>query len=106
MEISVLSFGSGSFFQKLPDGQWEPLVQKALDLGINYFDTASAYHFDKQNSPSETRIGQMVTTLVNADIEASYHRVQFDGSNLASGVYYYKLQAGSDADEKKLLLIR
>jgi hypothetical protein len=55
---------------------------------------------------NETRIGQMVTTLVNADIEASYHRVQFDGSNLASGVYYYKLQAGSDADEKKLLLIR
>ncbi len=58
MEVSVLSFGSGSFFQKLPDGQWEPLVQKALDLGINYFDTASTYHFDKKNSHSETRIGQ------------------------------------------------
>lgn len=60
MEVSALSFGSGSFFQKLPDGQWEPLVQRALDLGINYFDTASAYHFDKKNSHSETRIGQML----------------------------------------------
>jgi uncharacterized protein len=60
MEVSALAFGSGSFFQKLPDEQWEPLVQKALDLGINYFDTASAYYFDKKNSHSETRIGQVL----------------------------------------------
>ncbi len=60
MEISVLSFGSGSVFQRLPEGQWEPLVQKALELGINYFDTASAYNFDKKNPHSETRIGQIL----------------------------------------------
>jgi aryl-alcohol dehydrogenase-like predicted oxidoreductase len=60
MEIAVLSFGSGSFFQKLPDGQWEPLVQKALDLGINYFDTSASYNFDKKNSHSETRLGQLL----------------------------------------------
>ena len=60
MEVSVLSFGSGSFFQNLPDGQWEPLIQKALDLGINYFDCASVYNFNKANSHSETRLGQIL----------------------------------------------
>jgi len=60
MEVSVLAFGGGSFFQKLPDGQWEPLVQKALDLGVNYFDEASAYHHDKKNPHSETRMGQIL----------------------------------------------
>ena len=43
MEVSLLAFGSGSFFQKLPEGQWEPLVQKALDLGITFYDTADVY---------------------------------------------------------------
>ena len=60
MKVTALAFGSGRFFQTLPDGQWEPLVQKALDLGINYFDEASAYHFDKNNSHSETRLGQIL----------------------------------------------
>jgi aryl-alcohol dehydrogenase-like predicted oxidoreductase len=60
MEVSVLSFGGGSVFQNLPDGEWEPLVQKALELGINYFDAASAYNFNKKNSHSETRIGRIL----------------------------------------------
>ncbi len=86
MEISVLSFGSGSFFQRLPDGQWEPLIQKALDLGINYFDTASAYNFDKKNSHSETRIGQILlgrrkaayvcTKLEERDPEKAKHELE------------------------------
>jgi aryl-alcohol dehydrogenase-like predicted oxidoreductase len=60
MEVSVLSFGGGSVFQNLPDGEWEPLVQKALDLGINYFDAASGYNLNKTNSHSETRIGRIL----------------------------------------------
>jgi len=86
MEISLLSFGSGSFFQKLPEGQWEPLVQKALDFGINYFDTASAYNFDKKNSHSETRIGQVLrgrrkavyvcTKLEERDADKAKHELE------------------------------
>jgi aryl-alcohol dehydrogenase-like predicted oxidoreductase len=60
MEVSALIFGAGKFFQELPDGQWEPLVQRALDLGVNYFDEASGYHFNKLNAHSETRLGQIL----------------------------------------------
>jgi M6 family metalloprotease-like protein len=51
-------------------------------------------------------IGQQVATLVHGDQEFGYHEVKFDGSKLASGVYFYKIQAGTYVDTKKLLLLR
>jgi hypothetical protein len=51
-------------------------------------------------------LGQHVATLVKGEIDAGYHTLQFDGSGLASGVYFYRLQAGSYVDTKKLLLVR
>ena len=51
-------------------------------------------------------LGQKVAELVNGDIDAGYHEVQFDGSNHASGVYFYRLQAGSYVETKRLLLMR
>lgn len=51
-------------------------------------------------------LGQKVTELVNSIEEAGTHSVLFDGSNLASGVYIYKLQCNGFADTKKLLLLK
>ena len=51
-------------------------------------------------------LGQQVATLVNGDIDAGYHEVKFDASNLASGVYFYRLQAGDFVQARKLLLVR
>jgi hypothetical protein len=47
-----------------------------------------------------------VATLVNAVKEPGTYTVQFDGSNLASGVYFYRLQAGTYVETRKLLLLR
>jgi hypothetical protein len=51
-------------------------------------------------------LGQQVAQLVNGDMEAGYHEVKFDGSKLASGVYFYRMQAGSYVETRKLLLVR
>ena len=51
-------------------------------------------------------LGQKVAELVNADVDAGYHEVQFNARNLASGVYFYRLTAGSFVETKKLLLVR
>jgi len=51
-------------------------------------------------------LGQIVAVLVNSEMEAGNQTIRFNGSHLASGVYFYRLQAGSFVDTKKLLLIR
>ncbi len=51
-------------------------------------------------------LGQQVATLVNDEVEAGHHEVTFDASGLASGVYFYRLQAGSFVETKKLLFVR
>ena len=51
-------------------------------------------------------LGQLVTTLVDEQKQAGTHSVKFDASQLASGVYYYRLTAGSYAETRKLNLIK
>jgi hypothetical protein len=51
-------------------------------------------------------LGQQVTILQNAEQDAGYHEVRFDGSGLSSGLYFYRLQAGEHVQTRKLLLIR
>ena len=51
-------------------------------------------------------LGRQVSVLVNEKRDAGVHEVKFDGSNLASGVYFYRLQAGTYVGTKKLLLLR
>jgi hypothetical protein len=51
-------------------------------------------------------LGRELSRLVNERMDAGYHDVKFDGSALASGVYFYRLQAGSYVQTKKLMLLR
>jgi hypothetical protein len=51
-------------------------------------------------------LGSEVATLVNEKQSAGNYEVKFDGSKLASGVYFYKLQAGKYSSIRKLLLIK
>ena len=51
-------------------------------------------------------LGQKVADLVESEQEAGYHEVRFDGSGLSSGVYFYRLTAGSFVQTRKLLLLR
>jgi Secretion system C-terminal sorting domain len=51
-------------------------------------------------------LGQEVATLVNEVQKASKYVATFDAKSLASGVYFYKLQAGNFVASKKLLLLK
>ena len=51
-------------------------------------------------------IGKVVTTLVNQNQDAGNYKIDFDASELSSGVYYYKIQTGEFTTVKKMLLIK
>ncbi len=50
--------------------------------------------------------GQEVATLVNGNLSAGSHTVNFDGASLTSGVYLYRLTAGSFTAQKKMVLMK
>jgi hypothetical protein len=51
-------------------------------------------------------LGQTVATLVDENKPAGVHTVQFDATSLSSGVYLYRLEAGTFAATKKLIVLK
>jgi hypothetical protein len=51
-------------------------------------------------------LGREVALLVNQFRQAGTYDVQFDGSTLSSGVYFYRLETGSFTQTKKMLLVK
>lgn len=51
-------------------------------------------------------LGRELETLVNKYQNAGLHSVTFDGKDLPSGIYFYKLQAGEFSKTKKLILLK
>jgi hypothetical protein len=50
-------------------------------------------------------LGREVATLVDGELLAGEHEVTFDGRGLATGVYFYRLQAGKFVETKRLVLL-
>jgi hypothetical protein len=51
-------------------------------------------------------LGKEVKTLVNETKPAGIYKIEFDGSSLSSGVYYYRLVSGSFTDVKRMVLLK
>ncbi|HEX9828973.1 MAG TPA: T9SS type A sorting domain-containing protein, partial [Bacteroidota bacterium] len=51
-------------------------------------------------------LGQEVKTLVDAEFEAGVYSVSFDASDLPSGIYVYRLSAGTFVETKRMVLLK
>jgi hypothetical protein len=51
-------------------------------------------------------LGSEVATLVNEEKPAGSYEIEFDGSELASGIYFYRLQAGYFNETKMMVLLK
>jgi hypothetical protein len=51
-------------------------------------------------------LGNQVAEYVNGFQKSGIYTVTFDGASLASGVYYYKLEAGNFVETKKMMLVK
>lgn len=50
-------------------------------------------------------LGQPIATLASGEQEAGSHQAIFDGSNLASGTYFYRLQTADDLEVRRIVLV-
>ncbi len=75
---------------------FNPSTNIAFDLPETSEVTLSVYNM----------LGQKVMTLVNGRLNAGAHQVKFDASSLASGMYVYRIEAGSFVSTKKMMLIK
>lgn len=51
-------------------------------------------------------LGREIATLVNEEKQPGEYKISFNGSNLSSGTYFYRLRAGEFLETKKLLLLK
>ena len=51
-------------------------------------------------------LGNEVATSVNEEKPAGTYEVEFNGTGLTSGIYFYQLKAGSFVETKKMILLR
>ncbi len=86
----------------------------SFKLGQNYpnpFNPTTEISFDLP-ATAQVRLevfnvmGQRVSVLVDERLEAGSHTVTFDGDRLASGIYLYRIQAGSFTESRKMLLLK
>ena len=108
----VINSGKGSY----PMGITGNNQQTPLDyrLGQNYpnpFNPVTVIQFDlPQRGYTSLKVydvlGNLVYTLVNGELNAGIYNYEFDGSDLASGVYVYKLESGSYTSSKRMVLVK
>lgn len=51
-------------------------------------------------------LGEEIASLINEEKTAGKHSIDFDASALSSGIYFYRLDAGSFSETKKMLLLK
>jgi hypothetical protein len=128
LDIRCLAIAGQNLFAGTDDGVWRrPLSETITSAGLplaefptqfslrqnypNPFNPSTTIKFELPKSSVVTLsvfdiLGREVSVLVNNRRDAGVYEVKFDGVNLASGVYFYRLRAGSFVETRKLILIR
>lgn len=115
--IGVLADGQVVVFPDPPTSVSEfvdSVIPTQFELNQNYpnpFNPTTTISFSIPNSEFVklsvyNTLGQQVATIVNEQLNAGQYKLLFDASNLVSGIYYYRIEAGNFTSTKRLVLLR
>jgi hypothetical protein len=96
-EVSIAVPKEFALSQNYPN-PFNPSTTIQFDIPVGTYGNTTLRVFDI--------VGHEVATLVNEMKEAGNYQVKFDASKFASGIYFYKLNAGSYTAVKKLILMK
>lgn len=103
-----------AWLQWVSDVEGENNIPTEFTLEQNYPNpfnpsTTIAFYLDKAANTTLTvynALGQKVAVPVSENLSAGYHKINFNGSHLASGIYFYRLESGNMNSVKKMILIK
>ena len=113
------AFSAGGTIMRIPIGmltkveQQEQKISKYF-LQQNYpnpFNPSTTISYEISKSELVTIkiydvLGREIETLVNEEKSPGKYKIEFDGSNLTSGVYFYKITTNNFSETKKMLLMK
>ena len=117
--IRVMTHGNGAYERKFlsqitSDSEDEPNTLSGFKLEQNYpnpFNPVTSMQYAIGNGQFVIvkvydLLGKEITTLVNQEMPAGIHKLEFDGTGLPSGTYFYRLEAGNYVETKKMVLLK
>jgi hypothetical protein len=110
----VDAFNALTLVKHLTDVKDKRIIINNFSLGQNYPNpfnptTTINYSLAKEGNVKLTiynSIGSKVATIINENKPSGNYTVQFNERNLASGIYFYRIQAGSFVETKKMILLK
>jgi photosystem II stability/assembly factor-like uncharacterized protein len=95
LDDNNLVFNSYDLFQNYPN-PFNPVTSLQYAISSRQFVTLKVYDL----------LGREVATLVNEEKPAGEYEVEFNATNLPSGIYFYQLKAGDFSETKKMILLK
>lgn len=95
VEVDVLAPAEFALMQNFPN-PFNPSTLIKYSLPLSSFVNISIYN----------ALGEKVAELVNESKEAGEYEVSFNASDLSSGLYFYKIEAGKNSAVKKMMLMK
>jgi photosystem II stability/assembly factor-like uncharacterized protein len=93
--VEVGSPGKFELSQNYPN-PFNPSTKIKFSIPSDGFVTLKVYN----------SLGEEAAHLMSGDLKTGYYETEFNSTGLSSGVYYYKLTAGSYSETKKMILIK
>lgn len=109
---NVAQIGTEGFYKHSGASALAPLKSHTLYQNFpNPFNPSTIISWQSRYNEIATlkvfnSIGQEVATLFNGPVNEGFHSIEFNGTGLESGVYFYQLKTGTFATTKKLILIK
>jgi len=107
---------NGNFEYFTPQNNSDVIIGKPVKFEVsqNYPNPSNPVSKIDFQIPNDSKVtlkvydltGKEVSILIDRNMTSGYHTIEFNGSNLASGIYLYKLTADNFSDIKKMVLVK
>jgi hypothetical protein len=101
----------GTSVERVENGTERPMITQLNQNYPNPFNPSTVIGYELSEHAAVSlevydMTGRKVATLVNGEQAAGSYKVNFNGSDLASGMYLYRLTAGQTTQTRKLILVK